>query len=303
VTLSVSTLIDSPALGPRPFLTWYGHDGERVELSATVTANWVTKTANLLVEEFDAGPGTLVRLHLPPHWRTAVWALATWRVGAGVLLEDDMAADVHVTDRPGGVPSAGGGASRGDGASAGRGASADGDASAGSGLGAGRAPSGEVVVVSLPALARRFDGELPPGAIDAAQAVMTYADVIGYVPPLDPSAAAVVGPAPASAGAAGLGPAGPDLVDLELAVLAAADLAPASAGVVTAYDELESWAAELPPSARLAVAPGTGSALDVDQFLRTVLGALRAGTSLVFVPASHPDPARILATEHATPHP
>ncbi len=34
----------------RPRLTWYGADGERVELSARVLENWVAKTANLLVE-------------------------------------------------------------------------------------------------------------------------------------------------------------------------------------------------------------------------------------------------------------
>ena len=40
----------------RPAPPWYGDDGERVELSGPVLAQWVTKTANLLVEELDAGP-------------------------------------------------------------------------------------------------------------------------------------------------------------------------------------------------------------------------------------------------------
>ncbi len=43
--------------------------------------NWVAKTANLLVEELDAGPGTTVALDLPPHWKHLVWALAVWSVG------------------------------------------------------------------------------------------------------------------------------------------------------------------------------------------------------------------------------
>ncbi len=50
----------------------------------------------------------------------------------------------------------------------------------------------DLVVVSLPALARRYDGELPPGAIDAASAVMTYGDVIGWVPDVDPDQDALV---------------------------------------------------------------------------------------------------------------
>jgi uncharacterized protein (TIGR03089 family) len=142
----------------RPRLTWYGPDGERVELSGAVLDNWVTKTANLLVEELDAGPGTRVSVDLPPHWRTLVWALATWRVGACVELlgAGGTGADVVVTHRPGST--------------------------------AGGPP---VVAVSLAALARRFDGDLPAGAIDAAAAVMTYGDALGWTPPWDATAPAV----------------------------------------------------------------------------------------------------------------
>ena len=82
---SLPQLLDALArAGGAPRITWYGPGGERVELSGAVTVNWVNKTANLLVEEFDAGPGTVVGLALPAHWRTLVWALATWRVGACV---------------------------------------------------------------------------------------------------------------------------------------------------------------------------------------------------------------------------
>ncbi len=145
----------------RPRLTWYGDDGERVELSGAVLENWVNKTTNLLVEEFDAGPGTRVVLDLPVHWRTVVWALAAWRVGATVVLVGENAtdpgtthADVVVTRRP--------------------------DVWTGSGA--------ELVAVALPALARRFDGALPAGAIDAASAVMTYGDRVGWAPePVDGS--------------------------------------------------------------------------------------------------------------------
>lgn len=142
----------------RPRITWYGDGGERVELSGAVLENWVNKTANLLVEELDAGPGTRVRLDLPGHWRTVVWALSTWRTGACAVLDPtEPTADVVVTDRAN-APSA---------------------------------PGSVLVLVSLPALARRFDGVAPPGSVDAATAVMTYADALGWVPPLDPGAPAL----------------------------------------------------------------------------------------------------------------
>ncbi|MFD7309028.1 TIGR03089 family protein [Promicromonospora sp. NPDC059942] len=155
-----SLLARLAADGGRPRLTWYGDDGERVELSGAVLANWASKTVNLLVEEFDAAPGTTVVVDLPVHWRTAVWALAAWRTGATVALPDAGTAgpDVVVTDAPERW--------------------ADGGA--------------DIVVVSLPALARKYDGDLPAGAIDAASAVMTYGDAIAWVPEVDPDQDALV---------------------------------------------------------------------------------------------------------------
>lgn len=240
MTLPLATLIDAPALGPRPFLTWYGADGERIELSATVTANWVAKSVNLLVEELDAGPGTLVRLDLPPHWRTAVWALAAWRTGAGIVLADGPGsavddlptAHVLVTDRPQLETT-------------------------------GTASSGDVLAQVLPSLARQFDGPLPPGAIDAARIVGGFADVIGWTQPLDPAAPAVLAP-----------------------------------GVTVRHDELEGWAAPVAPAARFAVQVGPRTPTSLAAFCATVLGALRAGSSLVLLDGEH-DLERILATEHA----
>ena len=76
-----------------PLVTQYDDaTGERVELSATTLANWVAKTANLLQDEFDVGPGSTVALALPVHWQTAAVALASWSCGAAVLdtaAEDD----------------------------------------------------------------------------------------------------------------------------------------------------------------------------------------------------------------------
>lgn len=265
MTLSLPRLIDTPALGPRPFLTWYGADGERIELSATVTANWVAKTTNLLVEEFDAGPGTLVRLDLPVHWRTAVWAIAVWRTGAGVVLGGSGAgpADVIITDRPAALeaPAREG---AGVGSTGAGGAGADVAGVDGAGLDGAEVARAEIVAQVLPSLARSFDGELPPGAMDAARAVGSYSDVIGYVPPAEPSSPAVQTPD----------------------------------GTVS-HGSLGSWAAKVPVSARLGVGVD-GSSRDVEGFLRLVLGALSASSSLVLLPETHPDPSRVLGPEHAT---
>lgn len=153
------TLTQDPG---RPRLTWYAPQ-ERIELSGHVLDNWVTKTANLLVEEHEAGPGTLVVLDLPVHWRLVVWALGTWRTGAGVVLAGSPAGTVPgsvvVTTRP--------------------------EAWVGA---AGRP---DVVAVALPSLARAFDGTLPPGSVDGNAAVMGYGDVLTYMPPARPDAAAL----------------------------------------------------------------------------------------------------------------
>ncbi|TFV87779.1 TIGR03089 family protein [Blastococcus sp. CT_GayMR16] len=77
----------------RPLVTHYDDStGERVELSATTLDNWVAKTANLLQDEFDVGPGSTVAVALPVHWQTAAVLLGIWSCGAAVLdtaAEDD----------------------------------------------------------------------------------------------------------------------------------------------------------------------------------------------------------------------
>ena len=91
----------------RPRVTFYedtpgATQGERIELSAKVLANWVSKAANALQDEWDLGPGSLVRLDLPAHWRSLYWALAVWSVGATVLLDADLG-DLVVTAAPDGT--------------------------------------------------------------------------------------------------------------------------------------------------------------------------------------------------------
>jgi uncharacterized protein (TIGR03089 family) len=69
-----------------PLVTQYDDaTGERIELSATTLANWVSKTANLLQDEFDVERDRTVAVALPVHWQTAAVLLAVWSCGATVL--------------------------------------------------------------------------------------------------------------------------------------------------------------------------------------------------------------------------
>jgi uncharacterized protein (TIGR03089 family) len=213
----------------RPRLTWYGDEGERVELSGAVLENWVNKTTNLLVEELDAGPGTVVSLDLPAHWRTVPWALAALRAGATVVPGRSADADVVVTTY--GPP-----------------ATAD-----------EPAPGAQLVVVTLPALARRAPGPLPAGALDAAASVMTYGDALAWVPPADPARPAIDG----------------EGLSDEATVL---------------YRDLPSWWSGAPAD-RLLLAPGALGA-----WLRRVLGTLAADGSVVLLSA---DRAVALAQDEA----
>src|SRR5690625_7560285 len=89
---TVADLISRVSSDPgRPRITWYAAGGERVELSGRVLENWVAKTTNMLVEEFDAGPGVRVLLDMSTHWTEVVWALSVWRAGATPVLVDDIA--------------------------------------------------------------------------------------------------------------------------------------------------------------------------------------------------------------------
>jgi uncharacterized protein (TIGR03089 family) len=133
-----------------PRLTWYGPDSERIELSGRVLDNWVAKTANLLQDELDAAPGISLRLDLPAHWKSFVWALAAWQLGMEVVL-DGGPADLLATASPEDAASPGG------------------EADAGS--------FDAVVAVPLAALAMRWPGTLPAGVLDYAAEVRSHGDV------------------------------------------------------------------------------------------------------------------------------
>jgi uncharacterized protein (TIGR03089 family) len=71
---------------PRPLITWYDDaTGDRAELSGATLANWVAKTANLLVDGCGLGPGDRAAVLLPPHWQTAAVLLGCWSAGLVVV--------------------------------------------------------------------------------------------------------------------------------------------------------------------------------------------------------------------------
>jgi uncharacterized protein (TIGR03089 family) len=151
---SLPALLTRLSSQSRPCLTWYSED-ERVELSGHVLDNWVTKTAHLLVDELDVGPGRRVLVDLPAHWRGLVWTLAALRVGATVVR---TAPGAVVTDSPERWPDA-----------------------------------PDLAVVALPALARTA-GLVPAGAIDANAAVMSCPDRPGPWVPAAPGDSALAEP-------------------------------------------------------------------------------------------------------------
>jgi uncharacterized protein (TIGR03089 family) len=70
-----------------PLITYYDDStGERTEVSAATTANWVAKTANLAADELLIDAGAVVGIDLPAHWQTLVWLQAVWSCGAAVAL-------------------------------------------------------------------------------------------------------------------------------------------------------------------------------------------------------------------------
>ncbi|MDQ1247217.1 MAG: hypothetical protein QG597_1587 [Actinomycetota bacterium] len=72
-----------------PWVTYYdGPTGFRVELSAATLDNWVAKAGNLLAEEYDIGPGSVVGVDLGCHWLSHVWTWAVWALGAAVATPD-----------------------------------------------------------------------------------------------------------------------------------------------------------------------------------------------------------------------
>lgn len=72
-----------------PLLTWYDDaTGDRTELSGATLDNWVSKTANLLIDGLGLGSGDRAAVQLPPHWQAAAIVLGASAAGLAVDLGD-----------------------------------------------------------------------------------------------------------------------------------------------------------------------------------------------------------------------
>ncbi|MEU8814987.1 TIGR03089 family protein [Actinoplanes sp. NPDC048796] len=81
-----------------PLLTFYDDtSGDRTELSGVTLDNWVSKTANLLVDGLGLSKGDTAAVQLPPHWQTAAILLGVWSAGLAAETGDTASADVVVT--------------------------------------------------------------------------------------------------------------------------------------------------------------------------------------------------------------
>lgn len=80
-----------------PLLTFYDDaTGERVELSGATLGNWISKTANLIVDGCGLGPGDTAGVWLPPHWQTAAVLLGAWSAGITVTYGEPTAEGTDV---------------------------------------------------------------------------------------------------------------------------------------------------------------------------------------------------------------
>jgi len=151
--------------GGHPFVTWYDETtGERVELSVTTYANWVAKTASLLVDEHDLSRGDVLRVDLPTHWLTTVFLGAAWTAGLLVATDGEDPGDAVVTG-PAGVD-----------------------------RWAAYADDVPVLACSLLPMGVRFAHPLPPGVHDVGVEVWSQPDAfLAYDPPGADDAALRVG--------------------------------------------------------------------------------------------------------------
>jgi uncharacterized protein (TIGR03089 family) len=148
----------------RPLVTFYDHaSGERTELSVATYANWVAKTASLLVDEHGLERGQVLRLDLPTHWLGPVLLGAAWTVGLTVALDGDPHADAWFTG-PEGLT-----------------------------RWAGRAGDGVVLATALHPLGRPFDEPLPDGVLDLGTEVWSQPDSFVALDPPGPDDLALEG--------------------------------------------------------------------------------------------------------------
>ena len=81
--------------GARPFVTYYDNSG-RIELSYTSTRNWVSKSANFLIDVIDViDDSRTISFDLSNHWLSVIWLLTTSALDLEIV---ESSGDIHVTD-------------------------------------------------------------------------------------------------------------------------------------------------------------------------------------------------------------
>jgi uncharacterized protein (TIGR03089 family) len=151
----------------RPLLTWYDDgSGERVELSVATYANWVAKTASLLVDEHDLERGDVLLVDLPNHWLGPVFLGAAWTAGLAVAFPPSEVAPNAVVCGPASLATW-----------------------------APRADDLPVLACALLPMGVRFAEPLPPGVHDVGVEVWGQPDAFtAYDPPDGSDVALVDGP-------------------------------------------------------------------------------------------------------------
>jgi uncharacterized protein (TIGR03089 family) len=92
-----------------PLLTFYDDaSGDRTELSGATLDNWVSKTANLLLDGVGLAPGDTVAVLMPPHWQTAAVLLGVASAGLTADLGDGPGAVDALFTTPSGVAASAG---------------------------------------------------------------------------------------------------------------------------------------------------------------------------------------------------
>lgn len=102
--MNLAELYKSAAAGDpaRPFMTFYDDaTSERTELSYATFENWVSKTANFLVDQAGLGSGDKVKVAMPPHWLSGAIMFGSWYAGIGIAHE---AVKTDIGFRPEGDP-------------------------------------------------------------------------------------------------------------------------------------------------------------------------------------------------------
>lgn len=144
----------------RPLLTFYDDaTGERAELSGATLSNWISKTANLLVDGCGLSPGDVVAVRLPAHWQTAAVLLGAWAAGLCVSTSGSDAAEVAfvAADRLDEAPTS----------------------------------ASDVFALGLAPMAMPMRPGPPPGTVDYVAEVRTHGDHFAPLGPTNPTAVAL----------------------------------------------------------------------------------------------------------------